>query len=888
MKKTIAFFVILILCSMTNVQVFSQKIRSNKKIPIIKNETPVTKNETPVTKNETPGEVPSDVKLKSAVAFSDGNGVYIRWQTEYENKNLGFYLYRVGAKGLEPVNEGFVAGGGTTSSETVVYGGIYSYFDKHGDSASSYYIESLQINGNRKIIGQVSTETVAELTSLAGASSRELRQRSDESANTLEGENAVVLPKDLLQQYETNSAPPDIITQRWVAGQPGVKISVKQQGIYRVSRAELQAAGFDVTAAGNLWQLYMDGRQQSINVGAGDSYIEFYGQGIDTPESDTKVYYLIVGAQNGLRMGTTFLRPLSGNVQGTNYFQTFVRRDRVIYLSPDILNGDAENFFSALPIIGSSSPTPPVATVTFNLTGVDFNSPNSVLEIGIQGITGTPHQFVPKINGETLSPINGNGFHLFAQSFQIPTSFLREGANTLQMQSFAGAGANGIFESVRASYLRKFEAIQNRLSFYTNNYRQTTISGFASANIRVFDLTYPDNPVILTGLNIADTGGNFRVTMPSNRGRVAFAAEDSAILTAAAVTANIPSSLATAAHHGEMLIVTYRDWLTQANDWANYRRSQGLTVEVVDIDDIYDEFSYGSLDSTGVTGFFQYAKNNWQTPPNYILLLGDFSYDPRNYENRPNQNFIPTKRVDTIYEETGSDEALCDFNNDGLAEIAVGRIPARNGAQVTQLLNKTMTFEAGLATVFSRGALFASDLPDGYDFEALSQRLAGQLPPSIPKFFINRGQPDSRNLLLANINQGRYIVNYSGHGAAGSWSGGWLTITDGTLLTNAPNYTIFNMLTCMNGYFLRTDFDSLAEALLRAPNGGAAAVWASTGKTTPDVQEVLAARFYNQLNVGTMTRFGDFVKDAKQNVIGGRDVRLSWALLGDPAMKIKP
>jgi hypothetical protein len=80
----------------------------------------------------------------------------------------------------------------------------------------------------------------------------------------------------------------------------------------------------------------------------------------------------------------------------------------------------------------------------------------------------------------------------------------------------------------------------------------------------------------------------------------------------------------------------------------------------------------------------------------------------------------------------------------------------------------------------------------------------------------------------------------------------------------------------------------LGEALLKAPNGGGVAVWASTGKTTPDVQEVLAARFYNQLSVGSMTRLGDLITDAKQNLNGGRDVRLSWALLGDPTMKIKP
>ncbi|HEY8561361.1 MAG TPA: C25 family cysteine peptidase [Pyrinomonadaceae bacterium] len=880
MKKLISFFVMVMLCPLTNIQVFSQKNRSITKTPLTKQQKP--------TKNQMPGNVPSDVSLKSVAAYSEGEGVYVRWQTEHENKNLGFYLYRVGANGPELVSDGFIPGGRTFSSEDVVYGENYSYFDERGDASSIYYIESIQSNGNRNIIGQVSTTPVDDLISLTGTSSKELKRKREETVSRLAGESRAVLPLELQTQYETNNAAPDIVMQRWVASQPGVKIAVKQEGIYRVSRTDLQNAGFDVNASSDLWQLYADGKQQSIIVAPDGSYIEFYGQGIDTPESDTRVYYLLVGAQNGLRMATNFVRPLSGNIQGTNYFQTFTRRDRLVYLSPDILNGEEENFFSNTLILGANAPTTPgTITVNFNLTGVDFNSSNAVVEVGVQGITGTPHQFAINFNGVALNPVGGNGFVLMKGTYQVPTSALREGANTLQLQSLGGAGANGLFHSISVSYNRRYEAIQNRLSAYTNNYRQTAIGGFQSANIRIFDLTFPDNPSVLSNVGIANNSGNYRATIPASQRRPFYAVEDSAILAPSSVTSNAPSTLSTAAHNGELIIVAYRTFMQQANDWANYRRAQGLTVEVVDIEDVSDEFSYGTTNSAGMTEFFKFAEANWQTPPNYILLIGDMSYDPRNYENRAFQNFIPTKRVDTIYEETGSDEALCDFDNDGLAEISIGRIPARTSAQAILMMNKMVTFEANLATAYSRGILFASDQPEGYDFAGLSQRLGQQLPPAIPQTFITR-DATNRNLMIADINQGRYMVNYSGHGAAGSWNGNWMVLGDPQFMTNAPNYTVFNMLTCANGYFLRTNFDSLAEALLKSQNGGAVAVWASTGKTTPDVQEVMAARFYNQLNVGTMNRFGDLVKDAKQNVVGGRDVRLSWALLGDPTMKLKP
>jgi hypothetical protein len=870
MKKIFTFFVLVILCLAANISVFSQKIKSVSVKKIIRPKTLPSQ---------------SDVKLSSAAAFTDGNGVYLQWQAESETQNLGFFVYRVGAKGSEQVSSSIVPGGSLTSSETIVYGGKYSFFDPKGDATSSYYIESVGLNGKRQTFELIYPSYLNDLTPVAGLSSEQLIKRTEKKNPIIESSKAN-LPEDLQRELQANSLPPDLNTQRWVALQPGVKIGVKQEGIYRVSRTELQNAGFDVNAPGNLWQLYADGNEQSINVGPSDSYIEFYGKGIDTLESATKVYFLIVGPQNGKRIGTTIIRPLSGNVASKSYYQSFTRKERQIYISAGILNGETENFFSSVPIIGSGS-TPGTVNLTFNLTGVDFSVRKASLELGIQGITDTPHQIIARVNGEPMDPISGTGKILMNGFFEVPTNILQEGTNTLQLQTFGGSGDINLTESIKVSYYRKYEANQNRLSFYTANYRTSTLSGFTSPNIRVFDLTFPDNPTLITNLRIDNNSGNYSVFFPAHRGRAMFAAEDSAILTADSIVQNVPSSWATAAHNGQLIIITHKDWMTQANDWANYRRGQGMNVEVIDVADIFDEFSYGVTSTTAMTNFFIYAKNNWQTPPAYVLLIGDATYDFKNYENQAFQSYVPTKLVDTVYEETGSDEALCDFNNDGLAELSVGRIPTRDAATVTLILNKTMTFESTVATAFSRGALFASDLPDGYDFDGLSHRLGDQLPPSIPKTFINRGDANSHNALIADMNMGRYLVNYSGHGSTGIWATStFFGNTDAYNLMNAPKYSVFTLLTCLNGYFLNTG-DSLAEFGLKAPNGGAVAMWASTGKTTPDVQEVMATRFYSQFSNPNMIKLGDFIQDAKQSLTGGRDVRLSWALLGDPTLKLK-
>jgi hypothetical protein len=50
----------------------------------------------------------------------------------------------------------------------------------------------------------------------------------------------------------------------------------------------------------------------------------------------------------------------------------------------------------------------------------------------------------------------------------------------------------------------------------------------------------------------------------------------------------------------------------------------------------------------------------------------------------------------------------------------------------------------------------------------------------------------------------------------------------------------------------------------------------------------MAVRFYHQIGVGTVQRLGDLILDAKSVLPGNSDVRLSWALLGDPLLKVHP
>ena len=819
--------------------------------------------------------------FSEARSFSDGRGAWLEWKTENESKNLGFYVYRINGGERELISPTLIAGANLQTREEKTTSGTYSFFDRDGDINSVYAVESYSIYGQKRLTDSIQTQYVNDLKTVAGFSSEELQNQARDAKPVVLG-NDSVLPEDLAIEAANVSLPPDPVTQRWVAAQPGVRIGVKTEGFYRVSRAELQAAGFDLTAPTNRWQLYVNGVEQAINIGGSGDYIEFYGRGIETLYADTQTYFLVVGTTDGKRIGNMIRRRVSGSVISKSYSQYFYKKERAVYLQA-LLNGDAENIFGS--VVSADS-----GMVTFNLSGVDYTSPTASIDLTLQGVTRTNHQTKLFINNTEVGILDGANFSSMTGRFTFSTGILNEGSNTLRMVTLNNVPGtisdNSLFDSLKINFARRYLADQNRLSFYVPNYKTSYAENFSSSNIRVFDTTNSDTPILLNGLTVEQSNGTFRVNLPSNRSRIMYAVENSGLLTADSVSSNNPSTLSTPAHNAEMIVVSHKDFLTQANDWANYRRTQGLTVEVVRIEDVYDEFNYGVLSADCIRNFLEYAKNNWQTPPKYVLLLGDASYDPKNYLGTGG-NFLPTRMVDTVYSEAPSDETMADFNNDGLAEIAVGRIAARDAAAVTLAYNKLTAFEQTIGQAHSRNALFASDLPDGYDFEGVSNRLCAQLPATINCVKINRGQPNAAADLVTSLNQGKFLVNYAGHGNSAVWAApGFFSGSQAGQMTNGNNLSIFTMLTCLNGYFVQPT-DSLSEILMKNPNGGAVSAWASSGLTTPDIQEIMATRFFNQINVGNLTRLGDLIKDAKTTINSGRDVRLSWILLGDPAMKVK-
>ena len=177
-------------------------------------------------------------------------------------------------------------------------------------------------------------------------------------------------------------------------------------------------------------QLYVDGQPQPIRViGESDGHldaadaVEFYGVGMDSPNTDTRVYWLAAGAAPGLRITSV---PSAGSpVAGGNFPFSVERRDRTIYFS-GLLNGEIENFFGAV-VLGQ-----PV-NQSLTVTHLDPSATAATLEVVLQGITFVTHQVNVTLNGVPLGAVVFWGQEAGLATFAVPPGVVQQGTNQVTL-----------------------------------------------------------------------------------------------------------------------------------------------------------------------------------------------------------------------------------------------------------------------------------------------------------------------------------------------------------------------------------------------------------------------------------------------------------------------
>src|SRR5581483_10330261 len=350
---------------------------------------------------------------------------------------------------------------------------------------------------------------------------------------------------------------------------------------------------------------------------------------------------------------------------------------------------------------------------------------------------------------------------------------------------------------------------------------------------------------------------------------------------------NAPS-LSAASNAADLLIVSHNDFIPALASLVARRQQQGLNVKVVDIDDVYGEFNYGEHSPYALQQFLRTASSVWATAPRWLLLVGDASVDPRNYLGFGSFDFVPTKIVPTEDLKTASDAWVTDFNQTGYEQIATGRLPVRTLADAVTIVNKIVAYESQSAGTWSQSAYVVADQNIGADFQAEAATIATQLSATLNVTTLNVSDANAdHTTLIGQLNSGNLVVNYIGHGSEDDWSTpSFFNGEDATALTNGAMAPFVISMDCLNGLFHDVYETSLAQSLMLAPNGGAMAVWASSGLTDSVPQFGMDQAVMQYLFANPAQTIGEATKNAKQGV-ADPDVRSTWILFGDPSMKLK-
>jgi autotransporter-associated beta strand protein len=843
---------------------------------------------------------PTAVKLTKFNAASFLDGVQLTWESGFEVNNLGYRLYREQNGKRTRVTPSIVAGStllvGQGNRMTAGYS--YSWFDPQGTPATAYYLEAIDLNSSRQTYGPVypyggSRNGVSPKRERALL----LNEIGKSLANNSGGGDTTGWPASMSAAARNESLklkPQTLGAQQAIAAGKAVKLQVRQTGWYRVTQPELVAAGFDPASDARLLQLYVDGEEVPLRLSAegarlnANDTLEFYGVALDTQTTDTRTYWLIDGISAGKRISAKRSKVKPGDQNWTDspglrsFAFTAERREKLIY-SPRLLNGDGENIFGALIFTDPTEQTLPVKNF-------DREAATPVqLEVALQGLTAQGHDVHIMLNGADLGSMTfGASAHAIA-TFAVSRALLHEGDNTVSLASANGDSDISFVDYVRLTYAHQYMADNNALRFIVPGGGVVRVDGFSTANIRVVDITDPNSPLELaTAGSPAGAGYSIKIQALGNDTRTLIAFADDLPAHPASITANTPSTWNASTNGADLVIITHKDFRQAIEPLATLRRNQGFSVAVVDVEDVYDEFSYGAHTPAAIKAFLMNAAGTWARKPGYLLLVGDSSWDPRNFMDQGANDFVPTKLIDTNYMETASDDWLVDFTGQGIPAMALGRLPGRTAAEVSLMVSKIMAYEQERElNVPLRGAVMVADS----GFEKQSAQTSALLPAGVSKQSIDRatiGNDDlMRGQLLEALNQGPMLVNFYGHGSVGVWTAAGVLDSDlADTLTNNNRSSIYLMMTCLNGYAHDAYIDSLSESLLKAPNGGAVAVWASSGFTRPEPQFAMDSQFYRLLFGGQPMRLGEAARQAKL-ATSDLDVRRTWMLLGDPTMRLR-
>lgn len=369
------------------------------------------------------------------------------------------------------------------------------------------------------------------------------------------------------------------------------------------------------------------------------------------------------------------------------------------------------------------------------------------------------------------------------------------------------------------------------------------------------------------------------------------------------------------ADYAEMLIITDKIFSEQAEEIKTIHEDEdNMVTYIAFVDEIYNEFSSGCLDITGIRNFIRMVYER-SANLKYVLLLGRGSCDYKNILGYSN-NFVPPYEAMNVVSQLSayvSDDyyGLMGANDGeslaGKVVLGVGRIPVLNASEAEVAVDKIRRYIDASKTMKNWRndlVLIADNERKTYakHCDALD-KIVDTAQPSInvTKIYADAyvrvknsdgsySSPDATAEIMNRFSQGALMVTYFGHGGVKGLSKCNLFKTDNIMnLDNYDRLPFVATATCEFSAFDDPAFVSAGERLFKMNEGGAIAMYTSTRPTQTDNNFTIMKNLYRNTFLADRPRsrtMGEIVMETKRDNVSNTSNYVSYVFFGDPALKL--
>ena len=738
-----------------------------------------------------------------------------------------------------------------------------------------------------------------------------------------------------------------LATGKWV------RIAVEENGVHKITDSELAKMGFANTSKVRLYGYgghilpetdlaSLPDDLVEVPLWREDGYVLFYANGTMKWEysggryvhsqnvySTYGCYFLTEGDDAPMAFPKATLQPTTGTVYTTyNDYALYEKEKKSlcaygrVLVDNDAFSSTASRAKTYSFDIDGVTDSPAVVDLSF-ATGGEIASRVSVLyadaansfEVGSLAVGRT-------VSGEVGKIAEGK--------FPIPGG-VAAGSNFVLVHRTDDNSLVGYLDYLRLNYRRSL-ALRGSNTLFRGNLMADGNAKFeikgCNANTRVWDVS---SPAAIKEISGTLAGGVYSVVAPANAKASLVALDIKGSFPSVKVMGDVPNQNLHGLGQVDMVIIVPSNgsFMPAAERLAAAHRSMdGITVEVVTAQQVYNEFSSGTPDVTAYRRLMKMLYDRAQgeaDAPKYLLLFGDGWYDNRllTFPGRKQEDYLlcyeSLNSVDAIQSYVLEDYmGFLDDSEGGnhtrdKVDLGIGRIPAQSVASANAVVDKLVAYmqNKSAGDWQNRVLLLADDGDDSMPNQHMKDAdvIAAVFEQQCPSYIVDRiywddypievsatgkRYPAVTDEIYSALSKGALMVNYSGHGSSNLLSHEMVWKASDMAAVKSPRMPLWVTASCDIGPFDIGD-NSVAESAIMNADGAAIGLLTTTRTVMQSYNSVINKEFSKQImqpvTTGKLIAVGDAMRMAKCNVIvAGSDRtvnKLQYVLLGDPALRLK-